>query len=166
MLILTLLHQEFLSDWSHFISKKVGYNELIILATALLTENSLLVSRYTRFQHLNPKSAQLFEAIRTRQKRLGEEYLDTTERCERLIKIYFERLKDIKNSDLAGNRKEDSGFHFDVADLALYLRWFIVHNHSQKDLNTFFSRMKVLFFSFENRLFLITAVIPLFVIII
>lgn len=121
---------------------------MISLATSLLTENSLLVSRYTRFQHLSLKTTQLFEKIRTRQKRLGEEYLDTTERCERLIKIYHERLKDFKNSD--GNRKEDSGFHFDLADLAIYLRWFIMHNHTQKDFNTFFTRMKV-FLLFESR---------------
>lgn len=130
----------FSGNLSHFINKKVCKNKLIILATALLVENSLLVSRYTRFQHLSPKTNELFEIIRSRQKALHEEYLDTAERCERLIKAHAERLNPGKD---IGNKHDNSNFAFELADLAIYLRWFIMHNHSQKDFNTFYTRMKV-----------------------
>lgn len=121
-------------------------------ATELLVENSLLVSRFTRFQHASPKMNDLFQIIRSRQKGLELEYLDTIERCERLIKIHSERQSQ-------GSDDDNSQFNFELADLAIYLRWFIMHNHSQKDFNTFYTRMKV-FLLFNGRSFLIIAVIP------
>jgi hypothetical protein len=83
---------------------------------------------------------QLYQIVRSRQKGLEEEYLDTAERCERLIKIYAERIGNDKDEN------DNSQFAFELADLAIYLRWYIMHNHTQKDYNTFYTRMKV--FSF------------------
>ena len=99
-----------------------------------------MVSRYNRWQHLSPKMNQLFQIVRSRQKGLEEEYLDTAERCERLIKIYAERISYGKDEN------DNSQFAFELADLAIYLRWYIMQNHTQKDFNTFYTRMKV--FSF------------------
>jgi hypothetical protein len=99
----------------------------------------------------------LFQIIRSRQKGLEKEYLDTIERCERLIKIHAERQS--KGSDV-----DNSQFNFELADLAIYLRWFIMHNHSQRDFNTFYTRMKV-FLLLDGRSFLIIVVIPFYEII-
>ena len=108
---------------------------VMIVASALLVENSLIVSRYTRFQHISQRESELFDVIRSRQQRLQDEYQDATERWERLMKISQEGPKE-------ANQK-DSQFDFELSDLAIYLRWFIQQAHAQRDLRTFFTRMKV-----------------------
>ena len=102
-----------------------------------------MVSRYVRFKHISHKAAEFYNIIHRKQNILKEEYIDATERFERLHAL---RQEEGKSSN---PNTSEQDFDFDLADLTIYLRWFISQAQSQKDYNIFFTRMKVDFISLD-----------------
>ncbi len=145
----------------------------------LLNQNALLMSRYIRFCRASNDIPLFLNLLKSQQKELQSEFMDTVGRIERLNSIVLQKNEQIRleikkqeavqiNEERAGVlrsletlqkreneiktlKEQDVGIEYELSDLVLFLRWLIVKSKSVRDLNVYYARAKVGYFYFNKK---------------